>query len=121
MKRKKQQWFSSPFQHIVYTLCQTKKQIRKTGFEPTSSTADGNVTFYTNQDGGYAAIVYIRKNNRNDIENYGLIVHEAVHIWQEIKLRMGEESPGVEFEAYSIQAIAQDLFQIWRDLNNGMG
>lgn len=118
-KKYKPQWRQTPFQHIVYTLCQTRKQIKKTGFEPTNSTSDGNVTFYT-KGNECAAIVYLRKNNRTDIENFGLIVHEAVHIWQEVKLRMGEENPSLEFEAYSIQAIAQDLFEIWRDLNNDM-
>lgn len=114
MSKKKQQWRQTPFQHIVYTLCTTKEQIKKTGFESTDSDAQGNVTFYT-KDGECAAIVYIAKNDRSDIENYGLIVHEAVHIWQEVKDRMKEDSPSCEFEAYSVQAIAQDLFELWNE------
>lgn len=114
MSKKQQTWFQTPFQHIVYTLCKTKKQIKKTCFEATDSNADANVTFYT-RGGECAAIVYIKKNDRSVIENYGLLVHEAMHIWQEVKLLMGEEKPSSEFEAYSIQAIAQDLFQLWSD------
>ena len=40
-----------------------------------------------------------------------MLLHEAVHIWQIVKRRMGEREPSVEFEAYSIQAIAQDLLK----------
>lgn len=108
---KKQKWFESPFGHILYTLCITKKQIKKTGFEPTSSDADGNTTFYTNGK-GTAAIVLIRKNKHSLIKNHALVAHEAVHIWQEIKLLMGEKEPSIEFEAYSIQRITQDLLYV---------
>lgn len=35
---------------------------------------------------------------------------------------MGEKEPSSEFEAYSIQAIAQDLFEMYEEseLNDGM-
>lgn len=48
---------------------------------------------------------------RNPIEVAGLIVHEAVHLWQAIREHIGEKFPSSEFEAYSVQAIAQDLMQ----------
>lgn len=40
---------------------------------------------------------------------YGLIVHEAMHIWREIKDILGESDPSSEFEAYSMQWIAHEL------------
>lgn len=46
---------------------------------------------------------------RDPIEVAGLLIHEAVHIWQQYAEDMGEESPGDEQEAYAIQAIAQEL------------
>lgn len=40
---------------------------------------------------------------------YGLLVHEATHIWQGIKGLIGEDAPSKEFEAYAMQWLAQEL------------
>lgn len=45
----------------------------------------------------------------------GLLVHEAVHIFQDWRDSVGESKPSVEFEAYSIQSIAQRLMQSFAD------
>lgn len=46
---------------------------------------------------------------RSPIEVAGLLVHEAVHVWQGYCEDIGEEKPGSEQEAYAIQSIAQEL------------
>ena len=47
------------------------------------------------------------------VEVMGLICHECVHVWQEIKSWMGERAPGEEIEAYSIQSIFVNLMSEW--------
>lgn len=51
------------------------------------------------------------KKGRSKSEIMGLIVHESVHVWQEIKSHINEDSPSSEFEAYSIQTISQRVFE----------
>lgn len=37
------------------------------------------------------------------------ILHESVHVWQAICKYMGEDNPGIEAEAYTIEYIAKEL------------
>jgi hypothetical protein len=39
-----------------------------------------------------------------------LLVHEAVHVKQALMRDLGETNPSSEFEAYTVQAICQELF-----------
>lgn len=67
-------------------------------------------------DGALCALVCLRITpERKPIEIAGLLVHEAVHVWQEYADRIGEHHPGREQEAYAVQAIAQELMQAYAD------
>jgi hypothetical protein len=60
------------------------------------------------------AIVCLRmKPGLDGIQVAALLVHEAVHLWQEFHESIGEHSPSREFEAYSIQSIAQELMNAY--------
>jgi hypothetical protein len=66
--------------------------------------------FHNDSKAGTVAIVCISEwAGRDPVEVAGLLVHEAVHVWQEYADGIGEKSPGVEQEAYAVQAIAQEL------------
>lgn len=59
---------------------------------------------------GLCVIVCLQDHEtRKPVEVAGLLVHEAVHIWQQFCERVGESNPSCEFEAYSIQQISQQL------------
>lgn len=78
--------------------------------------SDATTHFFEKDDNrGLCCIVCIR--NRKGIDNIaviGLLVHEAVHIWQAIKDEIGEKEPSSEFEAYAIQDISQRLIESYR-------
>lgn len=111
------EWYVSPFQHLNYTLVRNQDQLDilfdtvKAPFDFLEGGADARVSFTEN----YAIVQIDEINNWSLLQVHGLLLHEAVHIWQELKLRMGEHDPSIEFEAYSIQAIAQDLFEMFEE------
>lgn len=102
------------------TLCTTDRGYRKAlkhlnipkDIQPpfVINEADASAHFFDNTDGKKAAIVCIRNFKGKDPEAVqALIVHEAVHIWQEIREHYGEKEPSSEFEAYAIQALTLNL------------
>lgn len=123
-KRYKPKWFSSPFQHLKYTLIRDLKQCKKLGIEKElislPSGANATTNFICNEDDtNLRVIVFIPYADAPIISQQGLVVHESVHVWQEIKTMMREKEPSIEFEAYSIQRIAQDLLYLL-ELSNGL-
>ena len=59
---------------------------------------------------GLTVVVCIRDwQGRDPVEVAGLLIHEAVHAWQQYADHIGERNPGDEQEAYAIQSIAQEL------------
>jgi hypothetical protein len=56
---------------------------------------------------------------RLPIEVAGILIHEAVHVWQEYCADIGETHPASEQEAYAIQSVSQELLaEFARRLDN---
>ena len=102
-----------------YTLCLTPKDFKAAmkhlGVEEPppfakSEHSDATTYFCTGKQAKLCAVVAMGGwHKRTGIEIAGLLVHEAVHIWQEWCSRVGETDPGSETEAYSVQWLSQQL------------
>ena len=113
----KPKWFKTPFDHLKYTLVRDLKQCKKIKIDEDLISmppgANATTNFLSDENGGNIQIVvYLPYTDVDLLMQQGLVIHESVHIWQELKTLMGEKEPSVEFEAYSIQRIAQDLLYL---------
>jgi hypothetical protein len=82
----------------------------------TGDNSNGTTHFFTSPKGERVCVVCIRVPKGKKLgEVLGLIVHEAVHVWQEYCDMIGEHRPSSEFEAYTVQAIAQRLMFAYND------
>lgn len=75
-----------------------------------SPTANACVHFLENSEGRAAIVCFGAAKGKSKKQIYSLLLHEAVHIWQAIVDHIDGGKPCDEFEAYSIQSIAQKLF-----------
>ena len=116
-KQYKPKWFKTPFDHLKYTLVRDLEQCKKIKIDKDLISmppgANATTNFLADENGGnIEIIVYLPYADVDLLMQQGLVIHESVHIWQELKTLMGEKEPSIEFEAYSIQRIAQDLLYL---------
>lgn len=79
-----------------------------------STHANATVHFFESDTGKTAIVCMTPRPDKEGIQLAAMLVHEAVHIWQGIRDELGEKTPSAEFEAYSIQAISQNLMQAYK-------
>lgn len=77
-------------------------------------TEHANACCHAFHDKGICIVCVPPAPDRDQVEVAGLLIHEAVHVWQHECNAIGEDSPSKEFEAYSIQRIAQGLLAEYR-------
>jgi|ERR1700731_3502384 len=113
--------------HIHYGLCLTEPEFkqelknlgvyRRVGFLPhkdaRAATHFFDDTHGCNMEPGAKVMIVCmpRIVGEGGILAASVLVHEAVHIFQAVRSFLGETMPSSEFEAYSIQHIAQELMQ----------
>jgi hypothetical protein len=98
-----------------------KKELTRLKVSPESwpkwitDNAGATVHYFDKSDGhSHCAIVCIDpKEKATPNEIVGLLIHEAVHVWQTVCENVRETNPSREFEAYSIQSIAQRLISAY--------
>lgn len=85
-----------------------------------NSGADATTHFLIQGGSGReCAVVCLKAGDHSTEQVHAMLVHEAVHIWQSIRRRIGEHSPSEEFEAYSLQWLAQQLMYAYAELSKG--
>lgn len=113
------EWYISPFEHVKYTLARNQIHMdllfddMSDSDEFLSMGAGAQVDYY--DSGKYCIVQLGEVADRNLLQIHSLLLHEAVHVWQRVKALMGEKEPSIEFEAYSIQRIALDLFSMFEE------
>ena len=120
MKKQSFKWLarrvSKPGPYL--TLCLSEAELRaassklvddKLPFPMTGALCSTFTNKRTNELCAIVSLSEVAQTNRNAIEMAGLLIHEAVHVWQAYAEHMGETNPGDEQEAYAIQSISQEL------------
>lgn len=75
--------------------------------------ADAAAHFFSRHKRTTAVVCISARKEHSIPQVYALLVHEAVHIWQDTKEQYGEKRPGDEVEAYAVQALAQRLMEAY--------
>lgn len=114
-------WLDRGWQPVEYGFCPSRKAWKRAMKEMEIDgedypETDGRCTTFT-KNGKTRILVTIREGaekEHSSVEIAGILVHEATHIWQEVRSAMREREPSTEFEAYSMQAIFQELYSAFQ-------
>jgi len=103
-----------PYLCLCLSEAEYKQALKDCGIDPFDSwikTPQADATaHHARCNKGLVCIVCINiREERPGVEIAGLLVHEAVHAWQEWCEYYGEHRPAQEQEAYAIQSISQEL------------
>lgn len=99
--------------YLTHSEKKAKRVMRKIGIENVELEQGYDAKTIWNddfEDGEPVFIVLMNASvNHSWDQDVGLLVHEAVHVSQGYFASIGEIEPSIEFQAYVIQNIAQDL------------
>ncbi len=113
---------------VEYCLCTNPKQFydllkslkvdepKKTNFVGQGALATTHVV--TKGERVRCVVCINLDNGEPSISVAAILVHEAMHIWREERMVMGEKEPSSEFEAYAIQRISYNLMMKYAEALN---
>lgn len=111
--------FTACFSEAAFRREMRRLKIRDGDQPPFVKGGSNATTHFIERAGNLAAIVCMAPDDEIDgIQIAALLVHEAVHIWQECMRAIGEEKASPEFEAYGIQGISQQLMYLYAEGKN---
>jgi len=104
-------WCERGWQPVYFGFCPSeaawKREMKRLGAADPYPTTAGRATVLES-DGKLCVIVTIAEaaaKTHTWLEVMALLVHEAAHVWQEIRAHIGESAPSPEFEAYAMQCV----------------
>lgn len=103
-----------PYLTLVLSDKELDKAIKPLTKQKLRFPVNGAICFILeNHDGDLCAVIALSckvQNHCSAIEIAGLLIHEAVHVWQAYAHDViNEKDPSSEQEAYAIQGISQEL------------
>jgi hypothetical protein len=105
--------YPGPYLCLVLDQDELDSALKHCKRKPSEYFPDSGAKTYTleNAEGELVCIVGVSKASQSmdSIVIAGLLVHEAVHVWQDYCQGIGEHAPAREQEAYAIQGISQEL------------
>ena len=114
--------FKAPLGNVYYAIAFTDKQklrfCKNTGIseKAVAEFKGGACTHILQHEDGRVMCLIDYPIDEVSIDNIALLLHECVHVYQEMRDYMCEERPSYEFEAYSIQEIYLNCMYEWKSL-----
>lgn len=112
-------YFDRGWQPVFIGFCPNekawKREMKRMGRDPAEcrySTSDGHLATFFRNDEPPICIITIKDGAENErclSAIVGIIVHECTHVWQEIREYIGEDKPGAENEAYTLQTLTMNV------------
>lgn len=120
--------FQGPCVALVVNERQFLAAKKTLGVECADPLLEGNlhacVHSYQNQAGELVCIVGVSLDACRQMDGIAiaaLLAHEAVHVWQHVRDRLGPGDLGREMEAYAVQNITGNLMRAYQKITSSSG
>ncbi|MDX5412786.1 MAG: hypothetical protein LPK02_07040 [Rhodobacterales bacterium] len=121
-------WCNPGWMPFKYCYCPDAKNWARlmkflgAGHEPYPDDTPGRMTTMRNQETDEIVLIvsFGDLTSVSPVDIMGLVAHECMHMWQEVKRYIGEKAPGDEMEAYALQAMCCEILMAMLRHNPGL-